>query len=99
MAVLEAMASGLPVVASQIDGTAEILADGVDALLVPAEQHQVFVQRLVDLLQDQPLAQLLAQRALAKVRQRFAAPIMVQQVESLYLDHLSKGKLRLVNIH
>ena len=90
MAVLEAMASGLPVVASQIDGTAEILTDGIDALLVPVEQHQVFVQRLAALLQDQALAQRLAKSALAKVRQRFAAPIMVQQVESLYLEHLSK---------
>jgi glycosyltransferase involved in cell wall biosynthesis len=90
MAVLEAMASGLPVVASRIDGTAEILTDGIDAFLAPVEQHQVFVQRLAALLQDQALAQCLAKSALAKVRQRFAAPIMVQQVESLYLEHLSK---------
>ena len=90
MAVLEAMASGLPVVASRIDGTAEILTDGIDAFLAPVEQHQVFVQRLAALLQDQALAQRLAKSALAKVRQRFAAPIMVQQVESLYLEHLSK---------
>ncbi len=90
MAVLEAMASGLPVVASQIDGTAEILTDNIDALLVPLEQHQDFGPRLGALLQDQPLARRLAQNALAKVRQRFAAPSMAQQVECLYLEHFAK---------
>ncbi len=89
MAVLEAMASGLPIVASQIDGTAEILTDGLDAFLVPTEQNQIFGQRLETLLQDRPLAQRLAQRALETVRQRFGAPVMAQQVESLYLKHLA----------
>lgn len=89
MAVLEAMATGLPIVASRIDGTAEILTDGVDALLVPTGQNQVFGERLESLLQDPSLAQGLAQRALETVRQRYSAAVMTRQVESLYLHHLA----------
>jgi glycosyltransferase involved in cell wall biosynthesis len=88
MTVLEAMAAGLPIVASEIDGTAEVLTDGVDGFLVPVEQSQVLAQRLAIVLQDQSLAQGLAQRARAKVREHFAAPAMAQQVERLYLQHL-----------
>ena len=62
MTVLEAMASGLPVVASEIDGTAEILTHGVDALLARPEQTQVFVEQLATVLQDQPLARRLAEQ-------------------------------------
>lgn len=94
MAVLEAMASGLPIVASQIDGTAEVLSDGVEAFLVPVEQTQVFAQRLATVLQDRSRAQDLAQRALAKVREEFSAPAMVQQVERLYLKHLGPSRAK-----
>ena len=94
MTVLEAMASGLPIVASEIDGTAEILTDGVDALLAPAEQNQIFVQRLATILQDQPLARRLAEQALGKVREHYGAPAMVREVENLYLKHLAAGKRR-----
>jgi glycosyltransferase involved in cell wall biosynthesis len=92
MAVLEAMATGLPIVASRIDGTAEILTDGVNAFLVPAEQHQDFGPRLETLLQDPCLAQGLARRALETVRQRYSAAAMARQVESLYLQHLARRR-------
>ena len=94
MTVLEAMASGLPIVASEIDGTAEVLTDGVDALLAPAEQSRMFVERLATVLQDPPLARRLAQQALVKVRERYTATAMVHEVEKLYLKHLqNKGIL------
>jgi glycosyltransferase involved in cell wall biosynthesis len=88
MTVLEAMAAGLPIVASEIDGTAEVLIDGVDALLAPAEQNQVFVDLLVRVLEDQALSQRLAQQALAKVRERYSATAMVSEVEKLYMKYL-----------
>ncbi len=88
MTVLEAMASGLPIVASDIDGTAEILTDGVDALLAPPEQSQIFVQRLATVLQDQTLARRLAEQALGKVREHYGAPAMARAVENLYINYL-----------
>ncbi len=93
MTVLEAMASGLPIVASEIDGTAEVLTDGVDALLAPAEQSRMFVARLAIILQDPPLARRLAQQALAKVRERYSATAMVQEVEKLYWKHLENKEI------
>ncbi len=88
MAVLEAMACGLPVVASQVDGAAEILTDGHDALLAPPEQLQALEQRLDEVLRDPGLARRLAHKALIKVRDHFAAPVMAHKVENLYLQHL-----------
>jgi glycosyltransferase involved in cell wall biosynthesis len=90
MTVLEAMASGLPIVASEIDGTAEVLTDGVDALLAPAEQNQTFVDLLVKVLADQALGQRLARQALTKVRERYSAAVMVQEIENLYMKYLTK---------
>jgi glycosyltransferase involved in cell wall biosynthesis len=93
MTVLEAMASGLPIVASEIDGTAEVLTHGVDALLAQPEQTQVFIEHLTTVLQDQPLARRLAAAALAQVRDKYGAPAMVREVEALYITHFSHSHI------
>ena len=82
------MACGLPVVASQVDGAAEILRNGVNGFLAPPEEQEVFCRRLSAVLQDHSLAQTLATQALATVRQHFTAPVITAQVESLYTDCL-----------
>ena len=45
-ALLEAMASGLPVVATDIEGVAELLADGDRQQVVPAADSEAFVRQV-----------------------------------------------------
>lgn len=88
LTVLEAMAMGVPVVASRVDGTAEVLADGRDGYLVDPGDRDLFAKRVVSLLQDQILAAGLREAAWQKVRTRFSAQEMVRQVEGLYSRYL-----------
>ncbi|HEV2107318.1 MAG TPA: glycosyltransferase family 4 protein [Thermomicrobiales bacterium] len=53
--VLEGMASGKPVVATDIPGYASILTHEREGLLVPPEDHQALAQKLVRLLEDEDL--------------------------------------------
>jgi len=50
--LLEAMAAGLPIVASNIDGFAGVLTHGVEGLLVQPEDPQALAAALIELLQD-----------------------------------------------
>lgn len=59
LAVLEAMASGLPVVAVRAAGVEEAVLDGVSGLLVP-EEREAFAGAVLELLQDPDLAGKLA---------------------------------------
>ena len=88
LTVLGALAVGLPVVASNVDGIAETLADGKDALLVPPEDKELFVRQVCRLLADRELAQRLAQAGQEKVRRHYSAEAMVRQVEALYMKYL-----------
>ncbi len=50
--LLEAMAAGLPIVASNIDGFASVVTHGVEGLLVPPEDPQALAGALLELLRD-----------------------------------------------
>lgn len=91
LTVLEAMAMGLPVVASQVDGVEEVLADGEDGLLVPPGHRDLFVKGICRLAQDRSLWQRLSQAGQKKARQRYSAEAMVRQVEALYLHYLEEA--------
>jgi glycosyltransferase involved in cell wall biosynthesis len=88
LTVLEAMAMGVPVVASHVDGVGEIIKDGQDGLLVPPGRRELFVQGICRLLQDRSLWRRLSQAGQHKARQRFSAEAMVRQVEAIYLHYL-----------
>ncbi|MFN2432175.1 MAG: glycosyltransferase family 4 protein [Gemmatimonadota bacterium] len=66
LTVFEAMAMGRPIVATRIDGLAEVLSHEATALLVPPRDPAALSGALVRLLDDRPLAQRLAAQAYAR---------------------------------
>ena len=93
LTIFGALAMGLPVVASRVDGIAETLQDGRDALLVPPDNKELFVDQVCHLLQDPKLAQQLARTGQETVYHHYSAEAMVRQVEELYLELLEKERL------
>jgi glycosyltransferase involved in cell wall biosynthesis len=65
-AVLEAMASGTPVVAADTGGNPELIADGETGLLFPAGDGQALVAALLRLIQEPDLRQRMGQAARAR---------------------------------
>ncbi|MFC2008294.1 glycosyltransferase family 4 protein [Chloroflexota bacterium] len=64
--LLEAMAVGKPVVASNIEGYAGVITDGVDGLLVPSRDDKALAQALISLMRDESLRQEMGARGRAK---------------------------------
>ncbi len=91
LTIMGALAMGLPVVASRVDGIAETLEHGSDGLLVAPENKELFVRQVCRLLEDRDLAQGLARAGQEKVRRHYSAEAMVRQVEALYLHFLENG--------
>jgi glycosyltransferase involved in cell wall biosynthesis len=91
LTVLEAMAMGVPVVASQVDGVEEVLEDGRDGFLAPPGNRKAFVEKVCRVLQDRSLRQKLSQVGQEKVGRHFSAEAMAHQVEALYLQYLKNG--------
>jgi glycosyltransferase involved in cell wall biosynthesis len=82
-AVLEAMASGLPVVATDVGGTAELLDAGVEGYVVAAGDCDALVERSVWILADG--ARLAQMRVAARARaERFGLAQMVGAMQRVY---------------
>lgn len=88
MTVLEAMACGVPVLASAVDGVREIATPGEHALLAPSEDAEAFRAELQRLLSESNLRVRLAASARQLVEDRFDARTLAAELEKLYLHDL-----------
>jgi glycosyltransferase involved in cell wall biosynthesis len=92
--VLEAMAAGLPVVATAVGGTPELITPNETGLLVPPRDPFALAHALVQLLDDAELAQRMGENGRQRVAEQFAIERMVEQTEALYNRLLIAKNLR-----
>ena len=89
--VLEAMASGAPVVSTNVGGVPFILQDDVNGLLVPAGNHMAMAAAVTRLLGDQQCVKRLRDAALSEV-QKYAWPRVRQRWIEVYALALSGAR-------
>lgn len=82
--VFEYLAAGVPLVASRVGVVAEALADGEQALLVPAGDAGALVEALARLLDDAPLRARLARAGRRLVEERYSGARVAEIIESHY---------------
>jgi glycosyltransferase involved in cell wall biosynthesis len=92
--LLEAMAMGRPVVATAVDGTPELIRDGVDGMLAPTDSPSTFAARVAELLGSPARRNELAQAALTTVRRRFALDTQIARLAQIL--HEAAGRETLV---
>jgi glycosyltransferase involved in cell wall biosynthesis len=84
LAILEAMALGRPVVATNVGGIPEMVVDGVTGLLVPPHDPDALASAITRLLTDHPLADMVARAGHDLVHDRFCIDLMVDAIEAIY---------------
>jgi len=87
--LLEAMAVGKPVVASNIDGYANVVSHGVDGLLVPPKDARLLAQTLISLMSDASLRQQMGANGILKAK-RYSWENIAQKILSYYMRLLSE---------
>ncbi|MEJ2888597.1 glycosyltransferase family 4 protein [Actinomycetospora aeridis] len=82
--VLEAMATGLPVVSTDVVGVRDCVRDGENGLLVPPKDPGALADAIVRVLDDPDLRTGLATRALDEVRARWSWPVIAHRLTDVY---------------
>ena len=92
--ILEAMASGLPVIASAVGGNPELVQEGQTGLLFPAGDADNLRGALARLIDNQALRQEMGRAAAVHIRQHFAWQRTVESYLALYDELLYPGAVR-----
>ena len=93
VSMLEAMACGLPVVASKVGGIPEVVTDGVEGSLVPVQDTEALAQALASYVRDPGLRRQRGDAARARVEAAFSMRAMLAEYGKLY-DRLCHRKIR-----
>ena len=83
-AVLEAMAMGLPIVATRVSGNEDVVADGDNGLLVPPGDPDALAGALRTLVADPALAARMGRRSREIVEARFSLAAVMNQLRAAY---------------
>jgi glycosyltransferase involved in cell wall biosynthesis len=84
LAVIEAQAAGVPVVATPVGGIRETVVDGETGLLVPTRDPGALAAAIRQLLEEREAAEAMATEAKRRVRERYSVERMVEATLRLY---------------
>ena len=88
---MEALACGVPIVASAVGGTPEVVQHGQTGLLVPAEVATSLADALLSLITNESLRRRIAQNVPRVAEQKFQATRMLAQTARVYEDVLQSA--------
>ncbi|MDS9470839.1 N-acetyl-alpha-D-glucosaminyl L-malate synthase BshA [Sporosarcina pasteurii] len=90
LVLLEALACGVPSVATNIDGIPEVITDGVNGFLVNLGDISEAANKAVQLLQDEDLRQRFIENGFQTVEEKFGSAKILEQYEQLYYEVAGK---------
>lgn len=88
--IIEAMANGLPVVATDVGGNAEAVVDGETGIIVAADNDAELAKALLTLCQDPLRAKLMGERGRLRARELFSTQAMMQKTVGAYHQLLAE---------
>ncbi len=86
MSILEAMAAGLPVIATNVGGIPEIIKDGQNGILVPTQDPNSLANAICRVLDDSEFAANLAHKARTTIEQNYSLEAITKVYTKIYLS-------------
>ncbi len=92
LSVLEAMASGIPVVATSVGSITEIIDDGVEGFVIPPGDREALTSRLMMLEEDTTVRREMGRRARERVEKRYSEELMIDRYAEVIMGILKEKR-------
>lgn len=89
LSIMEAMAAGLPVVATEVGGIPELVVDGETGVLVPPRDPEALARAILECIRERERAEEMGRKGRKRVRDLFTLARMIREHEILYEELLS----------
>jgi glycosyltransferase involved in cell wall biosynthesis len=99
LSIVEAMASGAPVIATRTEGAQEIIQDGMNGTLVPVGDAQALAKAMLALLQNADQRARFSELGTRRAREQFSLDRMVSETERVYEEVMRKGEVSQYHPH
>lgn len=90
VSLIEAQAAGIPVVTSDVGGVKDIIVEGETGYVVPLENQNLYIDRLLELTENEKKRQIMSQNGWNHVEQKFHYMTLVKNMEKLYVRLLEE---------
>lgn len=90
--ILEAMATGLPVIATKVGGNPELVEEGVTGTLVPPSDPEATAQSMLTYLAEPDLLARQSAAARRRIEEKFSLESMVRAYMKVYDEQLAAGQ-------
>ena len=90
--LLEAMSMELPVIATSVSGTVDVVTDGEDCILIPPESPEALAKAMSTIIRYPEFAHTLGKNARSKVERSFSLDLVARQYSELYRALCSSGR-------
>lgn len=94
VSLIEAQAAGIPVVTTDVGGVKDIIVEGETGYVVPLENQNLYIQRLLDLTENEKKRQIMSQNGWKHVEQKFHYMTLVKNMENLYVRLLDEKNIK-----
>jgi glycosyltransferase involved in cell wall biosynthesis len=95
VSLIEAMAAGVPVVATAVGGVPDVVVDGETGYLVEAGDVKEMAEAIIKLLRNPDRAKVMGSAGREAIYPRFAAQTLIANVEGLYAELLRQKNINL----
>jgi glycosyltransferase involved in cell wall biosynthesis len=90
VSLIEAQASGVPVITTDVGGVKDIVQQNETGYIVPRDNLEMFVEKLLDLVEDEKKRQKMSQNGWTFVQDKFHYMRLVSEMEEYYRDLLKR---------
>jgi glycosyltransferase involved in cell wall biosynthesis len=91
--VLESLAAGVPVVATAVGGTPEVVQDGINGFLVPPGDPAALARRIGDMLSDEVRRRAMGEQGRRLIREQFTFAAQAREYERLFATLLRPSSM------